>query len=342
MDAPRRFRIPLAGLVLIGVLGVFSGRDAFPSPAVIAHRGASAYLPEHTLSAKAAAHLMGADWIEQDVVLSRDGVPVVLHDLHLDAVTDVARIFPDRRRTDGRFYVMDFSWAELRRLSVHERIDPKTGEARFSDRFPPEKRLFRIHTLDEEISLIQGLNESTGRTAGIYVEIKNPAAHREAGLDITRTVLEVLHRRGYRERTDPAILQSFDPGALRRLRSALDCRLRLVQLLAENDWGMSAADYDAMRAPDGLRDVAAYADGIGPWVGQVLTGVGENGRPEFSGLVANAHRAGLVVHVYTLRPDALPPGVSDFSTLLEFLFREGDVDGAFTDAPDRVLRFLGR
>jgi glycerophosphoryl diester phosphodiesterase len=105
-------------LVAILFLGPLATAASNP-PLVIAHRGASAYLPEHTLAAKAAAHMAGADYIEQDVVLSRDGAPVVLHDLYLDAVTDVARVFPDRRRDDGRFHVMDFSWAELRRLSVH-------------------------------------------------------------------------------------------------------------------------------------------------------------------------------------------------------------------------------
>ena len=328
-------------LCAIALFGPVSG-GASDAPLVIAHRGASAYLPEHTLAAKAAAHLVGADYIEQDVVLSRDGVPVVLHDLYLDAVTDVARVFPDRRRADGRFHAMDFSWAELRRLSVHERVNPATGKAKYPGRFPPEAALFRIHTLDEEISLIQGMNASTGRTAGIYVEIKNPAAHRAAGLDITRIVRETLHRRGYRERADPAIIQSFDPSALRRLRKELGCRLRLVQLLAENRWGMSEADYDAMKTPAGLRGVATYADGIGPWIGQMLTGTDGEGRPELSSLVADAHRAGLVVHGYTLRHDALPSGVSDFPELLRILFQEAGMDGAFTDSPDRVPAFPGR
>lgn len=340
MGGIRMNRLGAALWVVSVCLAATSARGA--EITVIAHRGASAVLPEHTLAAKAAAHVMGADFIEQDVVLSGDGVPMVLHDLHLDAVSDVARIFPDRRRADGRFHVLDFSRAELRRLSVHERIEPETGRAVFPGRFPPDEGLFRIHTLDEEIALIQGLNASTGRTAGLYVEIKYPAAHRAAGLDIARIVLETLHRHGYRERTDPAIVQSFDPAALRRLRDELGCRLRLVQLIGENRWGMGEADYDAMRSPAGLRGVAAYADGIGPWIGQVLTGVGSGGRPKLSPLTGDAHRARLTVHVYTLRPDALPDGVSDFPELLGFLFREAGVDGAFTDAPDRVLRFLGR
>src|SRR5262249_26330393 len=95
-------------------------------PVVIAHRGASGYLPEHTLPAKALAYGMGADYLEQDVVLTRADQPLVLHDVHLDTVTDVAEVFPDRKRPDGRFYALDFTLAEIQSLRVTERIDPKT------------------------------------------------------------------------------------------------------------------------------------------------------------------------------------------------------------------------
>jgi glycerophosphoryl diester phosphodiesterase len=158
---------------------------------VIAHRGASGYLPEHTLAAKAVAHAMGADYIEQDVVLSRDGVPVVLHDIQIETVTDVATMFPGRARADGRFYAIDFSLDELKALTVMERADER-GEQVFPDRFPRGASSFRIPTLAEEIELIQGLNLSTGREAGIYPEIKAPAWHRAQGQDISAIVLGVL------------------------------------------------------------------------------------------------------------------------------------------------------
>ncbi|MCA9216274.1 MAG: hypothetical protein KDB27_24565, partial [Planctomycetales bacterium] len=103
---------------------------------VIAHRGASGYLPEHTLPAKALAYGMGADFLEQDVVLSRDGVPIVLHDIHIDTVTDVAKKFPNRKRGDGRFYAIDFDVAELKTLDVVERFDAQTKKAVFPNRFP--------------------------------------------------------------------------------------------------------------------------------------------------------------------------------------------------------------
>ncbi len=155
---------------------------------VIAHRGAPGYLPEHTLAGVAMAHAMGADYIEQDVVLSRDGELLVLHDLTLDAVTDVAERFPGRERQDGRFYALDFDLAEIRTLRVHERRRAD-GEPAFPGRFARSDVTFRVPTLREEIALIQGLNRSTGRDVGVYVEPKSPAWHRAEGRDLLAACL---------------------------------------------------------------------------------------------------------------------------------------------------------
>src|SRR5688572_10121230 len=153
---------------------------------VIAHRGASGYLPEHTLEAKALAYGLGADFLEQDVVATRDSQLVVLHDLHLDDVTDVALRFPERCRADGRHYVIDFDLAELQRLTVSERRGAGAAAARFPGRFPLDKGAFRIATLDQELDLIEGLNRSMRRNVGIYPEIKHPQWHREQGIDLAR------------------------------------------------------------------------------------------------------------------------------------------------------------
>ena len=124
--------LPLAALALLGgAIAVAAASPAGPK-IVIAHRGASGYLPEHTLPAIAMAHGQGADYLEQDLVLSKDGVPMVLHDIHIDTVSDVAKRFPDRRRADGRYYALDFTVAELKQLAVSERFDPKTGAAVFA------------------------------------------------------------------------------------------------------------------------------------------------------------------------------------------------------------------
>lgn len=304
------------------------------SPLVIAHRGASGYLPEHTLEAKALAHGMGADFLEQDVVLTRDDQPIVLHDLHLETTTDVASVFPGRAREDGRYYAIDFTLEEVRRLRTHERSDPGTGNAVHRTRFPLEKSCFGVSTLGEEIELVQGLNHSTGRDVGIYTEIKSPVWHREQGKDITPIVLAELERYGYRERGDNAWVQCFDASELQRMRRELGCRLKLVLLIGGSDPAEVPVDRDA------LREVATYADGIGPQLRYLVEESG--GEWNATALVEDAHASGLVVHPYTLRVEELPAFVSGFDELLHICFEELGVDGAFTDHPDRVVEFLGR
>lgn len=313
-----------------------------PAPVVIAHRGASAYLPEHTLEAKAWAHATGADFIEQDVALTADGVPVILHDHYLDTVTDVAAIFPDRSRADGRFYAIDFTLAEIRTLRVHERIDLATGRAAYPRRFPVDAALsFRVPTLEEELTFIQGLNRSTGRTAGIYVELKAPRFHAAEGRDIAAVVLPILTRFGYSSRRDPCYLQCFDPDCLRRIRHVLRSDLKLVQLVADDSWDETpGVTYAPMLTPAGLAKVATYADGLGPWNDQLVTLDPRTRRPVSTGVVEAAHGAGLVVHPYTVRSDALTEGFADAETLMSFLVRDLGVDGFFTDFPDRGVAFV--
>jgi len=198
---------------------------------IIAHRGASGYLPEHTLAAKAMAHAMNADFIEQDLVLSKDNIPIVIHDIYLDDVTDVSGIFPDKKRNDGRFYVIDFTFDELKKLAVFERFDPKTGKQIYPNRFPKGKGSFRLHSLQEEIELIQGLNKSTGKNSGIYPEIKAPEFHKKEGKNISEIVLQILADYGYKTKKDKCILQCFDAKESIRIRKQLTSELFLVQLM---------------------------------------------------------------------------------------------------------------
>jgi glycerophosphoryl diester phosphodiesterase len=318
-----------------------SGHDALSSKLVIAHRGASGYLPEHSLEAKTMAYTMGAHFLEQDVVLSRDQKAVVLHDLTLDAVTDVADRFPGRQRQDGKFYVIDFDLSELQTLSMHERVDPRTGKTRFPDRFPGEFKPFSIHTLEQEIILVQGLNHSTGRTVGIYPELKDPEFHRVNGMQITEVVIDVLHRYGYRTENDPAYLQCFDAMTLQKIRETQLTDLRLVQLIGENRWWPgSRTDYEFLKTAEGLKEIAQYAMGIGPWYRQIYLGLGSDNEFEFSTLVRDAHQAGLEVHPYTLRADQFPPEFEAFDDLLAALLIDQNVDGVFTDHTDLVRRFI--
>lgn len=307
------------------------------SPVVIAHRGASGYLPEHTFPAKALAFAMGADFLEQDVVATRDDELVVLHDIHVDRVSDVAQRFPDRARDDGRFYVRDFDLEELRTLALSERFDD-TGEPVFPGRYPPRTGNFRVHTLAEELAFIREMNDASGRAVGIYPEIKRPAWHRDEGIDMAPILLDILADYSYRDRDHPVFLQCFDQGELVRIRRELGCRLRLVQLVGENAWGESATDYDTLQTKAGLEELADTVDAIGPWIEQCYALAGA--QPRSSGLVERAHAAGLLVHPYTVRHDSLQPGFVDLANLLEFLFSDLGVDGVFTDFPDLVRRFI--
>jgi glycerophosphoryl diester phosphodiesterase len=311
------------------------------SPIVIAHRGASGYLPEHTLVAKAYAHAVGADYLEQDVVLTRDDVPVVFHDLVLEEVTNVAAQFPDRRRPDDHWYVIDLDFAELQTLQVHERVVPADGTAVYAGRFH-ERLDLRIRSLADELAFIRGLNGSTGRHAGIYTEVKSPAWHQAEGKDPSPIILATLAEFGFIGPEDDVWLQCFDAKELLRIKHELGCRLRLVQLIGENDWLESDNDYDAQRTAAGLAHIATYASGIGPWIPHIVKWPSPGAEPVYSSLVADAHAVGLEVHPYTFRTDDLPENAPDAQAAHQALFAEAGIDGLFTDFSDVTLRYLGR
>jgi glycerophosphoryl diester phosphodiesterase len=312
-------------------------------PLVIAHRGASGYLPEHTLAAKAYAHALGADFLEQDLVLTKDDVPVVLHDIYVDTVTDVARRFPEKKRADGRFYALDFTLAELKQLRVSERFNAKTGAAVFPKRYPsaatPSE--FRISTLEEELQLIQGLNRSTGRRTGIYPELKKPKWHRAQGHDLSKIVLPILARHGYATKADACFLQCFEIEEVRRLREELGWRGQLVMLIETKAKakGEDGTDHDALCTPAGVAELAAIVDGIGPAIERVVTWSAA-GQKTVTDLVRLAHAAKLVVHPFTVRLDELPKGCPSADELHAALFRDARIDGVFTDFTDVTAAWL--
>ncbi len=314
----------LVVLTILMLVGGCMALYATNRPINIAHRGACAYLPEHTLPAKALAYGMEADFIEQDVVLTKDDRALVIHDIHLDTVTDVAEKFPGRARGDGRYYALDFTLAEIKTLKASERFELASGTPVFAGRFPLWKSDFRLHTLEEEIELIQGLNKATGRNVGIYPEIKDPAWHREQGHDISPIVIRILADYGYMKGEDNVYLQCFDFDELKRIKNELKCELKLIQLTEE--------DFD-------VADVASYADGIGPWIKQLITGIDAEGKPVISDLAARAKAHGLKMHPYTFRADSLPAGVSA-EKLLDILFNQIGVDGIFSDFPDVSRHFI--
>jgi glycerophosphoryl diester phosphodiesterase len=309
---------------------------------VIAHRGASGYLPEHTLAAKAMAHAQGADYIEQDLVMTRDDELVVLHDRHLDTVTNVSELFPERHRDDGRYYVIDFTLDEIRQLAVSERFEIKEGVATpvFADRFPLGKSSFRVHTFAEEIELVQGLNVSTGKAVGLYPEIKSPEFHRQEGKDISTAVLRVLQQYGYAKKTDKVFLQCFDNAELLRIHDelmpAMNIALPLVQLMGTSE------EYHWMLNEAGMQRLAAYVDGIGPFVFLLIRPESTASDIKATDLLELAHAVGLQVHPYTFRRERnqMPPFAKDFDDLLDIFFNRIGVDGVFTDFPDLAVEFL--
>lgn len=344
----------MAGLVLMGA--TFSTTANADDKVVIAHRGASGYLPEHTLPAKAMAFAQGADYLEQDLVMTKDDQLVVLHDHYLDRVTDVADRFPDRARKDGRYYAIDFTLAEIKSLKFSEGFTVENGKKvqTFPGRFPMGKSDFRVHTFEEEIEFIQGLNHSTGKNIGLYPEIKAPWFHHQEGKDIATRVLEVLKKYGYTRKTDKIYLQCFDANELKRIRNELEPKmgmdLKLVQLIAYTKWNETEEQqpdgkwvnysYDWMLEPGAMEKIAQYADGIGPDYHMLIADSSTNGHIIINGMVKEAHEHQLEVHPFTVRADQLPPYAKDVNELYDALYRQADVDGLFTDFPDKAISYL--
>ncbi|AXR05866.1 glycerophosphodiester phosphodiesterase [Salinimonas sediminis] len=324
-------------LPLVTLLGIaFSSySDAVE---IIAHRGASGYLPEHTLESTTLAYAQQPDYIEQDVVLSKDNIPVVLHDIHLETVTNVEQLFKERARQDGRYYAIDFTLAELRQLRVHERQNARQ-EAVFPQRYQGNRAQFGIATLAEHSELITQLNRQTRQQIGLYTEIKSPAWHRAQGVDISRIVLAEMKRLNLLEGTIPLVIQCFDFTETQRIRRELGYTGMLVQLVADNSWHESDTDYDWLLSEEGLEAVAEVADGVGPWIPQLADTSTERVLWQLSPWVANAKKHNLLIHPYTFRADELPAGVTA-PALIRFLVEEARVDGIFTDQVPPVKALL--
>ena len=322
-------------------------------PLVIAHRGASGYLPEGTLPAKALAVGMGADYVEHDVVMTRDDRLLINHGLWLDNVSDVARRFPGRERADGHFYVIDFDLDEILSLAVTERFNVVDGRdlPAFPDRFPVWQSSFHFHTLESELEFLQGLRHSSGRDVGVFTELKSPWFHEQEGKDLVSAVYAVLARYGYLTREDHCRVMSFDAHALQRIRAevgpAAGVDVPLTQLIGRTqshetyerkpDGTWENYDYDWMLEPDAMGRIREWADGIGPDVRMLL----RHGKPmAASDLAARAHDAGLYVTPWTVRADDLPHCAPSLPALVRLLVDECAVEGIITDFPDRVIEAL--
>lgn len=326
---------------------------------VIAHRGACGYLPEHSLEAKAMAYAMDVDYIEQDLVMTSDNKIVVLHDHYLDRVTNVEEIYPLRKRKDGRYYVIDFTLEEIKKLSMTEGFHLKDNmhKPNFPKRFPLWKSTFQVNTFEEEIELIQGLNSTTGKNIGIYPEIKSPWFHRNEGRDISMEVIKILKKYGYTTKNHKVYLQCFDPNELKTIKNEIfpkiGVNVKLVQLIAETDWNETMVykngkpmpyKYDWMFKKGAMEKISQYADGIGPWKPMIIKSKSTKNKLLITDMVKEAHEAGMEVHPYTFRMDKgrIPGYASSFEDMLDIFYYKADVDGIFTDFPDKAVQFLKR
>jgi glycerophosphoryl diester phosphodiesterase len=276
----------------------------YKRPTLIAHRGASAYAPEHVIAAYELAIRQGADFVEPDLQMTKDGRLVCLHDAALERTTDVEEVFPDRaKEAKGRkvWPVADFTLAEIKRLDAGKWKDAKFAGA-------------RVPTLEEMIRAVKG-------RAGIIPETKSPAEHAARGLDMERALLAALAAEGLdvpgRDPLTPVIVQSFSEASLRKLRHELGCKLPLVYLVREK--GASAAE---------LRRIKQFADGVAPVRAAVLA------RPQ---IVADAHALGMSVTVWTFRAARPAERDRERAEMKRFL-KELSVDALFTDNPDLFPR----
>lgn len=304
---------------------------------VIAHRGAPGYLPEHTLQGVAMAHSWGVDFIEPDVVLTKDECAIIMHDIFLDTTTDVAEIFPERKRVDGRFYAADFLLREIKLLKVHERIDLQTGQRVFENRFPASVSFFQVPTLEEYIELIQGLNLSSKKDIGIYPELKKPEFHLNENLDIAKVVFKILDKYGYNSKNANIFVQCFYPPTLMRLRSEFKAKMPMIALLTSNDENESSIDYDYYTSEAGIKELSLYVEGIGPDFFQVIST--EGGEYRKSRLIEYAKKYNLKVHPYTHRSDSLPAFLKNDADFFKFIYEEVGADGVFTDFGDIAIKY---
>ncbi len=325
---------------------------AAPALLVIGHRGAPGYRPEHTLPAYELAVRLGADHIEADLVPTADGVLVARHENELSGTTDVARRpeFADRRATrtvDGvavtGWFTEDLTLAELRTLRAVERLpDLRVANTHYDGRFA-------VPTLAEILELRELLSRDTGREIGIHLELKHPSHFADIGLPPEEPLLTALAAAGLDGPGAPVVVASFETTALRRLH-AEDADLPLLQLLASAGapYDLAAAGdprtYADLAAPPGLAELSAYADVVGPDKRWVVADPGDGSPGTPTSFVADAHAAGLLVHVWTFRDENafLPvdlqegtqPDDHGQAVAEQLRFWAAGVDGLIVDHPD--------
>ena len=366
MTSRTHLRLPVAALALtaaatLAPLSPATAAPAAPAPAaaaepslvepiLIGHRGASGYRPEHTMAAYELAIAQGADYIEPDLVSTKDGVLVARHENEIGGTTDVADHpeFADRRTTkviDGRpvtgWFTEDFTYKELRTLRATERLPQVRPDNTAYDGQE------RIPTFDEVLKLARRAG------VGIYPETKHPTYFDSIGLSLEEPLVAALEKRHWDDADDPVIIQSFETANLRELDTMVEVTLAQLVDGSGRPYDFTAAGdprtYTDLLAPAGLAWVASYADGIGVNKDRVLPRTG-GATTVPSAVVGDAHDAGLIVHVWTLRREnqfmatnfriGTDPNAPGDLAAEARAFLDAGVDGIFSDNPDLVAEVL--
>ncbi len=381
----RHLRVALMGAITVAVVtacGGGNGRDLLTldgkQPVVVAHRGASGYLPEETYEAYVKAIDLGADAIEPDLVSTKDGVLIARHDPNLAYSTNVASIakFAERKKTisvDGEiqtgWFAGDFTLAEIKELG---------GISTDAERPQQFNGLYKLVSFQEIIDLAKARSVN-GRVVAVYPETKNPTYHREIGLPLEDKLIAIVKAAGWNSKDAPIYVQSFEPSSLKYLK-ANGLNTKLIQLIDADDVDLAtgaltfAAPYDrpydwfksgdnrlfsAMVTPAGLAEIKTYADGIGPWKPYIISVKGQlgtdgkvkdingDGKVNYADasslppttLIADAHKAGLLVHAYTFRNESrrIPADFkNDPKEEYKAFYRLG-LDGLFSDFADTAI-----
>jgi glycerophosphoryl diester phosphodiesterase len=350
----RRRRQSVPALLLCGMFALAAARAqntstmVFPTlsgapPLVIGHRGAAGHRPEHTLASYELAIDYGVDFIEPDLVSTRDGVLIARHENDISETSNVAEKFPERRTTktvDGKkiegYFTEDFTLAEIKTLRARERL-PFRNQG--------WNNVYEIPTFQEVIDLARRRSEANGRVIGIYPETKHPSYFRSIGLALEPRLLEALEANGYRDADAPVFIQSFEVQNLMDLSKLT--KVRLIQLMEDDklqpyDFALSGdrRTYGELMTPKALAGIAAYAFGIGPYKRSIVPQGSDGALLAPTTLVADAHKAGLAVHPYTFRDEPVFLA-SDYrlDPVQEYMqFYRLGVDGVFSDFGDTAVR----